>query len=134
MGRGLLFLVIVLGAIAIACLLSSRTIKNQFKYLGNVYRLDEGGSRGELNEECLQHPSYRMCMLTDGTSGVCALSGMCVADMSVDHRKERDAVPRPLCTAPIFKEGCGRWCNCQKMKGSNNPGCRSECESWFSPI
>jgi len=119
--------------VVLVCLCSNST-RNQFKYLGNVYRLDEGGSRGELNEECLQHPGYRMCMLTDGTSGVCALSGMCVADMEVDLRREQDENPKPYCTEPIFKEGCGRWCNCQALKGIHDPGCLDECESWFSPL
>src|SRR5271154_5223994 len=107
MGR-LLYLVALVLVVALVVAWCTSGSKSQFRYLGNVYRLDQGGSRGEPNEECLQNPSYRMCMLTDGTSGVCALSGMCVADMEVDLRRERDEVPRPLCTAPIFKQGCGR--------------------------
>lgn len=99
--------------------------------LGDIY---QGGDRGEFNEECLQHPGQRMCMLSDGTSGVCVLSGMCVADMLVDHRRENDNVPRPLCTAPIFKEGCQRWCRCKGMLGEACAGCEEECESWFSPL
>lgn len=129
-----ILLAITLALLSVICIFSKDTQKSQFRYLGNVYNQDQGGGRGELNEECLQHPDYRMCMLTDGTSGVCALSGMCVADMMVDHRRERDAVPRPLCTAPIFKEGCGRWCKCQKLKGEETPGCVEECRRWFSPL
>jgi hypothetical protein len=124
---------IVLVVAVAVCMYRKNTI-NQFRYLGNVYNLSEGGSRGELNEECLQHPGYRMCQLTDGTPGVCALSGMCVADMEIDLRRARDEVPKPYCTAPIFKEGCGRFCDCLALAGTAKPDCIEDCRSWFSPI
>ena len=133
MGHNVLYLVvIILVAITAFCFL--RSSRNSYKYLGNVYNPLEGGNRGELNEECLQHPGYRMCQLTDGTPGVCALSGMCVADMEIDLRKYRQEIPLPRCTKPIFKEGCQRFCNCRKLQGSCDAGCVDECTSWFSPL
>lgn len=119
------------------------SVPSKFHYLGSVYRKDEGGSRGEPNEECLQSPGYRFCMLTDGTSGVCALSGMCVANMLNDLREERDDIRHPLCTKPIFKEGCKRHCDCLAMKFSKENGrrmtpsqygtCLDSCISNFHP-
>jgi len=105
-----------------------------YRYMGSVYNPNEGGGRAEPNEECLQFPGYRHCMLTDGTFGTCALDGLCVASMLVDHRQEADEVHRPLCTEPTFKQGCGRWCQCQKLLGNDRKGCVQQCESWFSPL
>ena len=59
-----------------------------YRYLGSVYNPEEGGSRAEKQDDCLQFPGYRHCMLTDGTFGTCNLNGMCVASMLVDLRKE----------------------------------------------
>ena len=134
MCQTLYLLALALAVVLVIWVCSKNTNRNGFKYLGNGYNPNQGGSRGELNEECLQHPGYRMCMLTDGTSGVCALSGMCVADMEVDLRRERDSVPRPLCTPPVFKEGCERFCRCQALLGEECDDCVERCRSWFSPL
>ena len=132
----------------------SRTSSSSpFVYLGSPYVPFEGGSRGELSEECLQHPGYRMCSLTDGTSGVCGTSGMCVTDMEMDIRRNwstRDDIKMPLCLQPIFKEGCERFCRCRQIKdlakkqtashGENNVPtdtmgeCLQGCRSTFYPI
>jgi len=80
-------------------------------------------------------PGYRFCMLTDGTSGVCGINGMCLSSMMLDLRKERDEMEMPYCTAPIFQEGCGRFCACKGCKGPiDTQQCLKECGSWFSPM
>jgi hypothetical protein len=107
--------------------------RSNYQYLGGVFRPEQGGARAERNEECLQNPDYRMCMLTDGTSGVCGTSGMCMADFMIDHRKERDDIRHPLCTEPVFKEGCSRFCQCKELQGEDTTGCIEECKSWFYP-
>jgi hypothetical protein len=121
-------------AIIIVWLLFRSYKKNSYRFLGSPYRPAEGGSRGEYNEECLEHPGQKFCMLTDGTAGICVLSGMCVADMEIDHRTANDENPKPYCTKPIFKEGCPRFCNCLSLKGQDYPGCVEDCLSYFSPL
>jgi len=112
-----------------------------FVYMGSPFTPSSGGSRGEVNEECLEHPGYRMCMLTDGTSGVCGTSGMCVTDMEMDIKRNwatRDDIKMPLCSQPIFKEGCQRFCACKKIKGDvlehEMDGCVDGCRKMFYPI
>ncbi len=109
---------------------------NTYNFLG-AFDIAQGGSRAEMNEECLQYPGNQFCMLTDGTSGVCVLSGHCVADMMVDHRQELDEIKRPLCTQPVFKEGCGRFVKCKELKGDYLPKDHdknlAECLSWYFP-
>ena len=130
---------LVLGVICLGIFIYLKKRRDGFRYLGSVYQPNISGGEGELNEECLQHPGYRFCMLTDGKSGVCALSGMCVADMMVDHRQEDIDVPRPLCTKPIFKAGCSRFCECLKISDPSSSHtasleCKRECDDWFSPL
>jgi len=116
-----------------------------FVYMGSPYTPTAGGSRGEVSEECLQHPGYRMCMLTDGTSGVCGTSGMCVTDMEMDIKRNwttRDNIKMPLCSQPIFKEGCQRFCKCKQLKNTIDGGilahemddCVEGCRNMFYPI
>src|SRR5690242_4319482 len=88
-----------------------------YVYLGSPYRPEQAWSRGEYSEECLQHPDYRMCTLTDGTSGVCGTSGMCLTNFESDVRQQWDEIKMPLCYEPIFREGCQRFCNCKDLKG-----------------
>lgn len=141
--------VLVLGGAAIIVYLGVRYYKSSpssagkshYVYLGSPYTPFEGGSRGELSEECLQHPGYRMCMLTDGTSGVCGTSGMCVTDMEMDVKRNwttRDDIKMPLCSEPIFKEGCQRFCKCKQLKGEVLPhevgDCIEDCRGMFFPV
>ncbi len=114
-----------------------KTRKMHYVYLGSPYRPEQAGSRGEVSEECLQHPGYRMCSLTDGTSGVCGTSGRCVTDMSVDIRSQWDEVNMPVCYEPLLKEGCTRFCRCQQLKGGvldHEVGdCVAACRENFHP-
>jgi hypothetical protein len=124
---------------------------NNYDFLGSPYNPNTRGSRSEpnedpkdfgfLNEECLEHPGYRMCMFTDGTSGVCGTSGMCVPDMEVDVKRNwatRDDIKMPLCVEPIFKEGCQRFCRCKYLKGdiqeNEMAGCIAGCQNMFYPL
>jgi hypothetical protein len=106
--------------------------------LGSPFRPEQAGSRGELSNECLQHPGYRMCTLTDGTSGVCGTSGRCVTELFHDIRRNWDEVQMPICYQPLAKEGCQRFCNCQQLKGNvfdhEMDGCVNQCNSNFSPL
>lgn len=130
--------VIVIGVAILAILYLCK--KEGFQILGAAYNLDNGGSRSETSDECLQHPSLRMCMMTDGTPGVCMLSGQCVPEIMEDLRVVRDQLNLPYCTKPIFKTGCRRFCECRHMaKGrqeyvDNVDQCTAECKQWFSPL
>ena len=130
-------ILVVLAAIFLYVLVKCGITKEFYSFLGGTYTPAEGGSRAELNEECLMYPGNQFCMLTDGTSGVCVQNGYCVADMLIDHRKERDDIQHPFCVEPLFKEGCGRFCRCQEMKGLVKPeghmACVDECKTWFHP-
>lgn len=131
----------ILGAILAAIILylllgGCRGGNENYNFLG-AFDPSQGGSRAEMNEECLQYPGNQFCMLTDGTSGVCVQSGHCVASMMADHRQERDEISRPLCTQPVFREGCGRFVTCKELKGDYSPADREknlkECLSWYYP-
>ena len=130
----LIFLVALLAVVFVLTNRCGAGNKDKYRYMGSVYNPNQGGGRAEPNEECLQFPGYRHCMLTDGTFGTCVLDGLCVASMMVDIRQEDDEVHRPLCTEPTFKEGCGRWCKCQQLLGNGRTDCVDQCESWFSPL
>jgi hypothetical protein len=57
--------------------------------------------------------------------------------MLIDLRQERADIKHPYCTKPVFKEGCGRFCRCQEMKGAdpkNREKCVENCRSFYSPI
>jgi len=102
-----------------------------YKDAYNSYR---GGDRGELNDECLQHPGYRFCMLTNGAPGVCGTSGRCLPDMLHDGRQYRDDIKLPTCVEPIFKEGCKRFCDCKNLTEDVDMGrCVDGCRSNFHP-
>jgi hypothetical protein len=105
-----------------------------YRFLGSEYLPKRGGYRAEINEECLRLQSGQQCILTDGTSGNCVSSGHCVANMLVDLDLENENIKKPFCTKPVFKEGCGRFCKCQEMKGNTDSNCISNCLSWFSPL
>ncbi len=112
----------------------------KYRFLGGEYLPNQGGYRAELNEECLRLQAGQQCILTDGTSGNCVQSGHCVANMLVDLNLEDLELKKPYCTKPVFKEGCGRFCRCQELKGAigssnkDRTKCVSECRSWFSPL
>lgn len=132
--------IIVVVLVGVAILVVAKWSVNHFRILGNPYRMEEGGSRSETNDECLQSPGYRFCMMTDGTPGVCMLSGQCVPDIMQDLRTVRDELNLPYCTKPVFKTGCNRYCRCRNMaKGrpdyiENVGKCTKECEDWYSPL
>lgn len=111
-----------------------------YRFLGGEYSPNQGGYRAELNEECLQLQDGQQCILTDGTSGNCVSSGHCVANMLVDLELEDEEIKKPYCTKPVFKEGCGRFCRCQEMKGAigktdaDRSKCVAGCRSWYSPL
>ena len=132
--------VIILVLVVVAVVIAGKWSMDHFRILGAAYRLDDGASRSETQDECLENPSYRFCMMTDGTPGVCMLSGQCVPDIMQDLRVVRDQLNLPYCTKPVFKTGCRRFCECRHMaKGreeyiGNVDKCTSECESWFSPL
>lgn len=112
----------------------------QYRFIGGEYVSSQGGYRAEMNEECLQLQDGQQCILTDGTSGNCVNSGHCVANMLVNLNLENLQVKKPYCTKPVFKQGCGRFCRCQELKGlvkptnSDRTKCVSECRSYFSPL
>src|SRR5271154_5058260 len=95
--------IIILVLVAIAIVVVTKWSVNHFRRLGNAYQLDQGGEREETQDECLLgFPSYRMCMMTDGTPGVCMLSGQCTPDIMGDLRTIRDQLDLPYCTKPIW--------------------------------
>jgi hypothetical protein len=121
--------------VGVCILIVARWSMDHFRILGSAYRLSDGGSRSETQDECLQNPSYRACMMTDGTPGVCMLSGQCTPDIMVDLRTVRDQLDIPYCTAPTFKTGCGRMCKCLNQRdGRDIAVCKKDCEAWFSPL
>ena len=106
-----------------------------YRYLGEVasYMVNEGGLRGEDNEECrILTEGNTKCMLIDGTPGVCN-SGKCLPDFMTDLREYRDLLPYPYCTPPIFKGECSNYCKCTN-NGQTTPGCMKMCLSNFSPL
>jgi len=114
-----------------------KTERSGYVHLGSPYRPEDAGSRGEMSEECLQNPDYRMCTLTDGTPGVCGTSGMCVTDLSQDITQFWGDIKMPVCYEPLFKEGCQRFCNCKQLKGGvlahEMDGCVDGCRNMFYP-
>lgn len=116
--------------------------KSGYLYMGSPFSSFSQGSGREFNEECMEHPGYRFCTLTDGSAGVCGNSGMCVKDLSMDHSKDQisngaDVFKTPICYEPVFKEGCNRFCNCKIMDGAINENelgqCIENCETMFYP-
>lgn len=132
--------IILVALVAIAIVIVAKWSVNHFQILGAAYNLDDGGSRSETQDSCLEAPGYRMCMMTDGTPGVCMLSGQCVPELMEDLRTVRDQLNLPYCTKPTFKTGCHRFCECRHLaKGREEyvadvGQCTAECEKWFSPL
>ncbi len=126
-------LCIVIGVIILLGIIVSR---EKYRFLKGMYLPAQGGHHAEPNEDCLQFPGVRQCVMTDGTSGTCVMGGLCVASMLDDLNLENLEIRKPYCPGPTFKEGCGRFCACQKMKGGsfNTTACLQNCESWFSPL
>ena len=128
--------------VALIAVIRGSCHRNNYHILGSAYRPETGGERAEFDpEECYQHPGYRFCSLTDGTPGVCMLSGMCHADVEQDLRQLRDDLPLPLCHKPIFKQGCNKFCRCKNM-AERKAGvevtplekCERQCHRWYSPL
>jgi hypothetical protein len=121
-------------------MLYQKCVNEHYRFLGGEYLPNQGGYRAELNEECLQLQAGQQCILTDGTSGNCVQSGHCVANMLIDLDLENEELEKPYCTKPVFKEGCGRFCRCQEMKGAigstdaDRRECVAGCRSWYSPL
>lgn len=112
----------------------------KYRFLGGISDPRRGGYRAEMNEECLRLQAGQQCILTDGTSGNCVQSGHCVENMLVDLNLENQEIEKPYCTKPVFKEGCGRFCECKQMQGTVGPtledstACLKNCLSYFSPL
>jgi len=111
-----------------------------YKFLGGMYNLKQGGAIAELNEECLQLQDGQQCQMMDGTPGNCVTSGHCVPNMLVDLNIYDQDVKLPYCTKPVFWQGCDRFAQCQSLKTENGftasqlKDVADECRSWFSPL
>jgi hypothetical protein len=132
MDNTLLLILGVAVAIFVVWLIGSSKRSN-YRYLQSLDNPREGGYYAEYNEECLDAQNQN-CHLTDGTTGVCVLHGLCQSSPLVDLRQEDDDTPKPDCLPPVFKQGCGRYCNCLKLRGDDYPGCMNDCASDFSPL
>lgn len=119
-----------------------RTLYQNYIHLGSSFHPSNLGGPTELSHECLGHPGYRMCVMTDGRPGVCGTSGMCIPDLMMDDRADLSAsnlddMKYPNCVEPISKEECSRFCSCKIVKGEvldhEFEGCQEACRSNFYP-
>lgn len=127
-----MWIICLLLFVSIICLFFYPKQISNYQYLGDhdlLGSVDVYSNDLEKNEECMMLYGDRHCMMTDGRLGKCVLSGYCAPAMMTYS----DDVSLPYCTKPYFKEGCDRFCKCQKLRGENQPSCMSDCHSMFHP-